>query len=90
MIKKKQQKNKKNPAPHNIVYLRCHVYKDTKGWFTRHQICWQDSLSKLVEHKKFGLIIYFGLPFSQRNATYKLERLNWLPPRIIVSYNRPL
>ena len=36
--------------------------------------------SKLVEHKKFGLIFYFGLPFRQRNAT----------PRTIVSYNRPL
>ena len=30
--------------------------KSTKGWFTHTQICWQD-LSKLVERKKFGLIL---------------------------------
>ena len=29
--------------------------------------------SKLVEHKNFGLIFYFGLPFRRENATYKLE-----------------
>ena len=28
--------------------------------------------SKLVEHKKSGLIFYFGLPFRQKNATCKL------------------
>ena len=27
---------------------------------------------KLVEHKKSGLIFYFGLSFRQRNATCKL------------------
>ena len=27
--------------------------------------------SKLVERKKSGLILYFGLPFRQRNATCK-------------------
>ena len=45
---------------------------------------------KLVEHRKIGLIWYFGLPFWQRNATYKLQRVNWLPSRTLVSYNRPL
>ena len=29
--------------------------------------------TKLVEDKKFGLIFYFGFPFRQRNATYKLQ-----------------
>ena len=28
--------------------------------------------TKLVEHKKSGLIFYFGLSFRQRNATCKL------------------
>ena len=27
----------------------------------------------LSNTKKFGLIFYFGLPFRQRNATYKLQ-----------------
>ena len=30
---------------------------------------------KVVEHKKFALIYYFGLPFRQRNASYKLQRV---------------
>ena len=46
--------------------------------------------AKLVDHKKIRLHFYSGLPFRQRNATYKLQRVNWLPPRTIVSYNRPL
>ena len=29
-------------------------------------------LSKLVEHKKSGLIFYFGFPFRQRNGMCKL------------------
>ena len=37
--------------------------------------------SKLVEHKKSGLIFYFGLSFRQ----WKLQRVNWLPPRTIVA-----
>ena len=46
--------------------------------------------AKLVEHKKIRLQFYSGLPFRQRNATYKLQRVNRLPPRTILSYNQTL
>ena len=50
-----------------IVLFTC-----LKVWFTRHQIRRQDLLVNFVEHKKSGLIFYFGLPFRQRNATCQL------------------
>ena len=53
-----------------------------------------------VMHKKYKRLGYTSPDLLVRfrkaklvdhnNATYKLQRVNWLPPRTIVSYNRPL
>ena len=58
--------------------------KYIKVWFTCHA-------TRFVGKIFVGLFFFIlAWPLRQRNATYKLQRVNWLPPRTIVSYNRPL
>ena len=46
----------------------------------------------LSNTKKSAFFFFFlGLPCRQRSTSYKLQPVtDWLPPRTIVSYNRPL
>ena len=56
-------------GPHSTVYLR----GDEKNMFKRLVYTPPDSSQDLlVEHKKSGLIFYFGLSLRKRNATCKL------------------
>ena len=48
------------------------------------------NLSKIKKIRPAFLFFYFGFPVRQRNTTYKLQLVNWLPPATIVSYNQPL
>ena len=63
--------------PHSAVYIRMWCIKIIKGWLTRRQI--QLLLArfckvKLSNTKNSAWLFHFGLPFRQRNATYKLQK----------------
>ena len=61
-------------GPHSTAYLRRvekkYVYK--AGLHATRFVAKIYLLTKLVEHKKSGLIFYFSLPFRQRDATCQL------------------
>ena len=48
-----------------------------KGWFRRQDLL----VTKLVEHKKFGLIFILASLLDRG-----MQRVNWLPPRTIVAH----
>ena len=62
--------------------------KSIKGCLTHRQICWQDSVN--LSNKKNRLDFLFWPPFLTKESTYRLQRVNWLPTRTILPYNRPL
>ena len=80
----------KKTAPPCLPQMWC--IKSIKGSLTRHQICWQDFISKinLSNTKNSSWLFILAFHFRQSNATYKFQPVNWLPPRAIASYNRPL
>ena len=81
---------KKKTAPPCLPQMWC--IKSIKGSLTRHQICWQDFISKinLSNTKNSSWLFILAFHFRQSNAAYKFQPVNWLPPRAIASYNRPL
>ena len=72
----------------DIITVRGLNDKHLRGEVKRLVYAPRDLYSKLVashRKKKSGLIFHFGLPFRQRDKTYKLQGVNWLPLRTIVS-----
>ena len=80
----------KKTAPPCLPQMWC--IKSIKGSLTRHQICWQDFISKinLSNTKNSSWLFILAFHFRQSNAAYKFQPVKWLPPRAIASYNRPL
>ena len=64
--------------------------KETRASIVLNIECVQFVLQNCEQFGLIFLLLYFDLPFRQRNATYKLQRVNWLPSRTIVSNNQPL
>ena len=86
----------KKTASQSAVYLPNVIYKKYKRLvYTPPDLLARFCKVNLSNTKRAIFFLFyffnFGLPFRQRNTSYKLQRVtDWLPPRTIVSYNRPL
>ena len=58
--------------PRSSVYC----IESIKAWFTPQDLLARFCKVNLSNTKKSGFIYYFGLSVRQRNATYKLHRVN--------------